>query len=104
MIRLKDRKLMEKYLQARGFKKAKGYALNTQEMNPNDYDEIFFEGESLKKAIEDYFREVKEYWIYEPSDGEQMFEEIEEAVDYAEENSDVSFNRFKEVSLDSSHD
>ncbi|KKM60367.1 hypothetical protein LCGC14_1542600 [marine sediment metagenome] len=93
----KEGRLKEEYLKERGFTKAKGYAINTQEMNPNDCDEIFFEGNNLQKAIQDYVREVKEYWIYEPSDGEQLFEDIDEAIDYVEEVSDVSFDKFKKI-------
>lgn len=93
---MKDkRELAEEYLKQRGFRKTEGFAINTQEMNPNDYDEILFDGKDLPKAIEDYCRKVDEYWIYEPSNGEQIFEDIWEAVEYAEENSDVSFNDFK---------
>ena len=38
---------------------------------------------------------MKEYWVYGPGDGVQIFEEIEDALEYAEENSDVSFENFK---------
>lgn len=92
-----EKELMEKYLKQRGFRKGKGFAINTKEMNPEEFEEIFFEGDSLEKAIEDYYREVQEYWIYDPSDGVQIFEEIEEAVEYAEETSDVDFKKFKEM-------
>jgi len=91
----KEKEIAEKFLIAHGFKKERGFAVNTQEMNPNNSDEIFFEGETLEKAIEDYFRKVEEYWVYEPSDGEQMFEDIEEAIDYTEDGSEVSFEDFK---------
>ena len=91
----KVKEIAEKFLIAHGFKKEKGFAINTQEMNPNDYDEIFFDGTTLEKAIKDYFRKVEEYWVYEPSDGEQMFEDIEEAIDYAEDGSETSFEDFK---------
>lgn len=93
----KERKLMEKYLQERGFRKAKGYAINTEEMNPENYEEIFFEGSSLNKAIKDHYRYVTEYWIYEPSNGVQIFEGIDEAINYAEEISEVDFKRYKEI-------
>lgn len=93
---IKEKELMEKYVLERGFRKSKGFAINTREMNPEYFEEIFFEGDSLNSAISDFVREVKEYWIYEPSDGVQLFEEIEEAVEYAEECSDVDFNKFKE--------
>lgn len=91
-----EKELMEKYLKERGFKKVSGYAINTQEMNPEDYDEIFFEGKELHKAMEDFWRKVDEYWIYEPSNGEQIFEDINDAIEYAEENSDVDFKKFKD--------
>lgn len=95
---VKEKELKEKYLKSCGFRKARGYAINTQEMNPEDFDEIFFEGDSLQKAIEDYYREVKEYWIYVPSDGMEIFEDIENAVEYAEENNNIDFNEFKKLS------
>ena len=52
----KEKELAEKYLKQRDFRKAEGFAINTQEMNPNDCDEIFFDGKELHKAIEDYFK------------------------------------------------
>lgn len=95
---MKDKKLAELYLISKGFRKAKGFAINTQEMNPNDYEEIFFEGESLNKAITDYFRIIKEFWIYEPSEGEQLMEDIWDAVEYAEEDG-ITFEDFKKNHL-----
>ena len=92
---MKEEELAKKYIKQRGFRKAEGFAINTQEMNPEEYEEIFFEGKNLNKAIEDFCREVKEYWVYEPSDGVQLFEDIWDAVEYAEESSDVSFADFK---------
>ncbi len=91
---MKNKKLAEKFLEERGFRKTEGFAINTQEMNPNDADEIFFDGKKLHEAIEDYFRKVKEYWIYEPSNGEQIFEDIEDAIEYAEDDSTISFDDF----------
>ena len=89
-----EEKLAEQYIRQRGFLKKKGFAINTQEMNPEDYEEIMYEGESLNKAIEDFVRKT-EWWSYEPSDGVQIFEDIWDAVEYAEESSDVSFDDFK---------
>lgn len=90
----KINKLKESYLKERGFKKAKGYAIDTNEMNPEEYDEIYFEGESLEKSIKEYWRKI-EFWIYEPSEGEQVFEDIDDAIEYAEEISDVTFDKYK---------
>lgn len=92
---MNDKKLKEKYLEERDFRKASGFGINTQEMNPEDYDQILFEGDKLEDAIGDYVEKVEEYWIYEPSNGEQVFTDIDEALEYAEENSDVSFDDFK---------
>lgn len=91
---MKEETLIKRYLIERGFRKAKGFALDTRAMNPEEYDEIFFEGKSLDKAIEGNFRKV-EYWIYEPSDGEQIFENDNDALEYAEDNSEISFEDFK---------
>ena len=99
---MEEKKLMEKYLKERGFRKAKGYAINTEEMNPEMFTEIFYEGKTLEKAIEDFYREIEEYWICD-SEESQIFEDIEEAVEYVEETSDVSFKKFKEGFV-SSHD
>ena len=52
---------------------------------------------SSQEALKYYFREVKSYWIYIPSDGEQIFEDIWDAVNYAEELSDVTFKDFKKA-------
>ena len=86
---MKNEKLAERFLEQNGFRKAEGFAINTEEMNPEGYDEIFFEGKELDKSIYDYIRKVK-YWIYESCE-EQIIEDIEEAIEYAEENSTISF-------------
>lgn len=93
---MNEKKLIERYLRDRGFRKTKGFAVDSRAMNPEEYEEVFFEGRTLNKAIEDYFRKV-EYWIYEPSDGEQVFEDIDEALEYAEDNSEISFREFKKI-------
>lgn len=92
-----DKILAVEYVKQRGFRKAQGYAIKTLEMNPEEYEEIFFEGETLQKAIEDFYRFVVEYWIYEPSEGVKIFEDLWDALEYAEEISDVSFDDFKKV-------
>ena len=89
---VKNKKLAEKYLEQNGFRKAKGFAID--DLNPDNYDEVFFEGETLEKAIEGHFRILKEFWIYEPSDGEQVFEDINDAIEYAEEDAKISFEDF----------
>ena len=91
---MKNKKLAEKFLEQNGFKKTEGFAINTEEMNSEGYEEIFFEGNTLDKAIGDYVRKIKEYWIYEPSDGEQIFEDLDEAVEYVEESGQISFDDF----------
>lgn len=85
--------MAKKYLLERDFTLEKGYAINTKEMNPEEYEEIFFSGEILNEAITDYIRQTT-WWSYNPSDGEQVFEDIWDAVSYAEDFSDVSFDKF----------
>ena len=83
------------FLIANDFTKASGYAINTEEMNPESYSEIFFEGKTLNEAIKDYYRKVSEYWIYNPSNGEQIFEDIDEAIEYVEDGEETTFENFK---------
>ena len=92
---MNEQQLAEKYILQRGCTKSKGFAINTEEMNPNDYDEIFFEGDSLEEAIEGHYRVIKEYWVYEPSEGEQIFEDVFDAVEYVEDGENISFEDFK---------
>jgi hypothetical protein len=78
--------LAEKYLIASGnWEKKKGFAFKTEEMNPESFDEIFFMGSTLSEAIGEFARKAT-WWEYSPSDGEQIFEDIFEAVDYEKEN------------------
>ena len=44
---MEERKLAEKYLTQREFRKAHGFAINTEGINPNSHDEIFCEGKNL---------------------------------------------------------
>jgi hypothetical protein len=92
---MKEEKLKELFVLSNGFTKEKGFAINTQEMNPEEYEEIFFAGKSLVKAIEDFFRPVT-FYAYRPSDGVQIFEDLDDAVDYVDKN-DVSFDDFKKA-------
>ncbi len=91
-----DDKLKKKYLIERGYKEVSGWAVNTEELNPEGYSEIFWEGRYLEDAISDYCRRVDSYWILNDNP-EVVFEDIDEAVDDAEENSDVSFKDFKKT-------
>lgn len=76
----------EKFLRATGnWEKQKGFAVKTQEMNPEDMDEIFFIGKTLQEAIGEFTRKAT-WWEYKPSDGQQVFEDIFEAVEYEKEN------------------
>lgn len=81
-------------MKERGIEKKSGFALNTERMNPDNFDEIFYPGDSIEVAIEEFFRRVERYWIDSIGEG-QVFEDIMEAVEYAEENSDVSFEQYK---------
>lgn len=91
---VKDEKKAKRFLSAHGWTFTKGFAFDTNGMNPNGYDEIFFSGETAEKAAEDYIRKA-EYWVYEPSDGEQIEEDIWDAVDYTEDECGASFEDFK---------
>ncbi len=51
---MNEEELKEFFVTSNGFTKEQGFAINTQEMNPEEYEEIFFAGESLNKAIEDF--------------------------------------------------
>jgi hypothetical protein len=93
---MKQEELAKRYLKERDFTFQEGFVINTQEMNPNNYDEIMFEGKTIDEAIDGYFRKTA-WWSYEPSNGEQIFEDIWEAVDYAEDFSEISFDKFKEL-------
>jgi len=90
-----ENKLKEKYLKERMFRKVNGFAINKFLGFNEDCEEIYFEGETLEESIAGNYRKT-EYWIYEPYD-EQVFEDIDEALDYAEEISDVSFEKYKEL-------
>jgi len=90
---MNKKQLKEFFVTSNGFTKEKGFAINTQEMNPEEWDEIFFAGKSLNKAIEDFYRKVT-FYAYQPSDGEQIFEDIDDAVEYIEENGEITFDKF----------
>jgi len=90
---MNEEELKEFFVTSNGFTKEQGFAINTQEMNPEEYEEIFFAGESLNKAIEDFYREVT-FYAYKPSDGVQVFEDVNDAIEYIEENSEVTFDKF----------
>jgi len=88
-----ENEIKEQYLKERMFRKAKGFAINKSLGFTEDYEEIYFEGETLEESIAGNYRKT-EYWIYEPYD-EQVFEDIDEALDYAEDMSGVSFEEYK---------
>ena len=93
---MNKKQLKEFFVTSNGFTKEKGFAINTQEMNPEEYEEIFFAGKSLNKTIEDFYREVT-FYAYQPSDGEQIFEDIDDAIEYIEENGEITFDKFIEA-------
>ena len=93
---MNKKQLKEFFVTSNGFTKEKGFAINTQEMNPNDFEEIFFAGKSLNKAIEDFYRKVT-FYAYQPSEGEQIFEDIDDAIEYIEDNGEVTFDKFIEA-------
>jgi len=90
-----ENEIKEQYLKERMFRKAKGFAINKSLGFTEDYEEIYFEGETLEESIAGNYRKT-EYWIYEPYD-EQVFEDIDEALDYAEDMSGVSFEEYKKA-------
>ena len=89
---MNKKQLKEFFVTSNGFTKESGFAINTQEMNPEDFEEIFYSGKSLNKAIEDFYREAT-WYAYQPSDGVQIFEELDDAVEYVEENG-ITFDDF----------
>jgi len=89
-----DEKLAKKYILQRGMKEVSGWCISSQELNPDDYEYIYFQGETLEDALKGLARKTT-YWVYEPSDGEQCYEDIWDALEYVEEISDVSFDDFK---------
>ena len=90
-----ENEIKEQYLKERMFRKAKGFAINKSLGFTEDYEEIYFEGETLEESIAGNYRKT-EYWIYEPYD-QQVFEDIDEALDYAEDMSGVSFEEYKKA-------
>ncbi len=97
---MNEKELAEKYLTQRSWRKATGYAFNTQEMNPDDYDEIFFEGDTMEDALHNLHRKIDNYWVYEPAeDSVDVHEDIWDAVESCEEQSDVSYDDFKKSEL-----
>jgi len=89
---MNKKQLKEFFVTSNGFTKESGFAINTQEMNPEDFEEIFFPGKTLNKAIEDFCRKAV-WYAYRPSDGVQIFEELDDAVEYVEENG-ITFDDF----------
>lgn len=90
----KDEKIAEQFIVASGWQKQTGFAINTKEMNPEDWEEVFFEGKTLEKAITDYFRKAT-WWSYIPANGEMIEEDIWDAVEHVEENGESTFEDFK---------
>jgi hypothetical protein len=88
-----EEELKSKFLVSHDWERLEGWAINTEEMNPETYEEIFFQGETLEEAIEDYARKTS-WWSFKPSDGVQIFEDIDDAIEYEEE-SGHSFEKFK---------
>jgi len=86
--------MAEQYLKERDFTWQEGFAIDFEEMNPNDCIELLFAGKTLQEAIQDYVRKTS-WWAYNPSNGELVFEDLWDAVVYAEDISDVSFDQFK---------
>ena len=89
---MNKKQLKEFFVTSNGFTKEKGFAINTQEMNPEDFEEIFFAGKSLNKAIKGFYRKVT-FYAYQPY-GVQIFEDIDNAIEYIEENGEVTFEKF----------
>ena len=101
---MNKQQIKEFFVTSNGFTKKEGFALNTQEMNPGDYEEIFFAGKSLDEAIKDYYREVT-FYAYQPSNGIQIFENVDSAIEYIEDNGEITFDKFIKAhkSLSNSH-
>lgn len=91
---MKEIELKKKYLIERGYEEESGWAVDTSSLNPEGFEEIFYQGKYLEDAISDYCRRVDSYWVL-IANSEVLFEDIDEAIEDAEEESDVSFEQFK---------
>ncbi len=91
-----DEKIAEKFLIANDWEKQTGFAVNTQEINPDDWDEIYYEGNTLYEALQDFVRETS-WWSYKPSNGEQIEEDIWDAVSLVQEEDEKAFENFKKA-------
>jgi len=86
-----DEKMTEeearKFLLGTGWwEEEEGFAINAEKIDPESGCEVFFVGKTLEEALGGYCRPVK-WWCYIPSGGEQLFDDIWDAVEYEEENS-----------------
>lgn len=90
---MNKKQLKEFFVTSNGFTKESGFAINTQKMNEDDFEEIFFSGKSLNEAIKDFYRKAN-WYAYQPSNGEQIFEDLDEAVEYIEDICDINFDDF----------
>ena len=93
MEKTEEEKLAEPFLKSNGFSFEEGFAINMAEMNPDDYEEMFFSGKTLDEAISGFVRPAG-WWQLDVSDGEVVFEDILDAIEYAEGYSDMTFADF----------
>lgn len=87
MSRPNSVKLKEKYLISKRWRKAKGWDIEVDALahsSSQPSDTMFFEGRSLSDALEGFIHE-KTVWLG-PDCDEQIFEDIDDAVQNAEEN------------------
>jgi hypothetical protein len=86
----------EQYLLASGnWEKLTGYAIQELDFTA-DIEERFYVGKTLEDALEGFWRAVT-WWSYKPSDGKQVYEDVWDAVEYEEENSNITFEKFADT-------
>jgi hypothetical protein len=85
-----DEDIAKRYLNERGFRFVEGFAINTESMNPTGFDGVKMPGKTLQEALKGHFEETT-WWEY----GELYFDDIWDAVEYAEENvSKITFDEY----------
>lgn len=79
-----------KYIQQFGWRKTKGYKIDTSQIN-DEYDYIFFE------KLEDFCEEVDEYYV-DDENPELMYEDIDDVIEHIEdhlEDENLHFDNWK---------
>lgn len=86
---MEDEQLKEEYVKMYGWEKVEGYRLDMESLN-SDY-EIYF------TPKEDGFVTPCFYWADKEGIDESAYDDIDELIEYIEENEEVSFEAFKQA-------